>query len=96
MSVTHVAGPVVTIAGRSIQRCACCGEKLLDNLREMAPVGPDGEPAQFLHWPEAGLVRFEDVTKEQERLQLTSRKHLGDFQGSDPLPDDFCLSLVEE
>lgn len=87
MSVTHVAGPVVTIRSlnRSIQRCAICGEKLRDNLNEMGPIGPDGKPPAFLHYSEAALIEIDG-----NRTSV-----VGDFLDCDRLPDDFCLSLVE-
>lgn len=37
-TVTHIAGPVMNIDGRAIQRCAVCGEKLIDSRGMMGPV----------------------------------------------------------
>jgi hypothetical protein len=88
MSVTHLAGPVVGFQNgkRAIQRCAVCGHKLLDNLRMMAPVGPDGEPPVFPTWREGCLVEIDG----------NRQSDVGDFVEVERLPDDFCLALVEE
>lgn len=34
-TVTHVAGIIITIGGRTLQRCAVCGEKLYDSGSEL-------------------------------------------------------------
>lgn len=88
MSVTHVAGPVVTIGSRVIQRCAVCGEKLADNKNTAAPVNPDGSPPEFPTWPERSLVQIEAGNPTRYSLA-------GDFMQADKLPEDFCLALVE-
>jgi hypothetical protein len=84
-TVTHVAGPVVTVGGRSIQRCACCGEKLRDNLGEMAPLKPDGTPPEMHVWRERALVHIDG----------NSQTLAGDYVEIDAMPEDFCLALVE-
>lgn len=83
-SVTHLAGPVVSIQGRAIQRCAVCGEKLCDNLGMVAPCEPDGSDAIFLVWQEAAFVQMEG-----------NRTSLAGNLRTDPVPDDFCMALVE-
>lgn len=85
-TVTHVAGPVVTIAGRSIQRCPVCGEKLCDSLGQAGPLEPDGSPPKFCHWQQKALVRVTSGNPTQYEM-------VGEF--GDPMPDDFCLALVE-
>lgn len=82
-SATHLAGPVVVINGRIIQRCAVCGEKLRDNLGEQAPMKPDGSPPEFHAWEEAALVQ----------VAGNRASRIGSL--NDDLPDDFCLALVE-
>lgn len=90
MSVTHVAGPVVRIgcgcAGtRIIQRCAVCGEKLCDNVNTSMPLNPDGTQPEFPTWAEGNFVWHEG-----------NGWHLiGPFE-SEPMPEDFCIDLVEE
>lgn len=87
-TVTHVAGPVVAIGNRAVQRCALCGEKLLDNLNQAAPMNPDGTPPKFCTWEQAALVQFTVDTNPRRELLV------GDFR-KDILPADFCLRLVE-
>ena len=86
-TVTHVAGPVVTIQGRSIQRCVVCGEKLCDSNGQMGVCGPGGEPPMFVHWAERALVRVAPGSPTELSL-------VGDFVDTEP-PEDFCLALVE-
>lgn len=88
MSVTHVAGPPVTIGERTVQRCALCGEKLLDNKNTVAPIGPNGEPPDFPVWRERSLVTVSEGNP-------TSFILAGDFAAVEELPEDFCLALVE-
>jgi hypothetical protein len=83
-TVTHVAGPVVEIDGRIVQRCACCGEKLADNLNCAMPLNPDGTPPAFPTWTQKALVQIEG-----NRMSV-----IGEF-GTDEIPHDFCLALVE-
>jgi hypothetical protein len=85
MSVTHVAGPVIGINGRGIQRCMVCGEKLGDTLNQMAPVNPDGSAPVMLSWRAGALVSFDGNRQSDEGL----------FEAAEGLPDDFCLALVE-
>ena len=96
MSVTHIAGPVVTIGCRRIQRCSVCGEKMCDNLpylqgrmafpepQESEGLCPSGLDTMST-WEPAELVRFE-----------------GDAQyailhiDGESVPEDCCIDLVEE
>lgn len=90
MSTTHVAGPVVEFkkADRFIQRCMVCGEALIKMIPSrvvFAAVGPlAGEVSKLSHWGIGRLVRIDG----------NYHSDVGDFE-KDPLPDDFCLSLVE-
>lgn len=79
-SVTHIAGHSITVRGRLIQRCALCGEKLVDSLNTASP---DGRPIGT--W-EVG--RFVNVTFGNPSRSVV-------LENSDKLPDDSCLSLVE-
>lgn len=85
MSVTHVAGPVVKIGDRCVQRCALCGEKLLDNLNVVAPLNADGTPPAFAVWGGRRLVCYDG----------NRSTDVGDFMERKILPPDFCLPLVE-
>lgn len=84
-SVTHLAGPVVTIRGRAIQRCVVCGEKLCDSLNTAAPLESDGSEPIFPTWQEQAFVQMEG----NRTSQVGNLRHT-------PLPDDFCLALVEQ
>jgi len=49
-TVTHVPSPPLVYKQRMIQRCAVCGDKLLDinlNGDEVQPAHPDGELVRF-------------------------------------------------
>lgn len=50
MTITHIAGPPITINARLRQRCAWCGATLIDyDLARMAvPVDQDPTPATWL------------------------------------------------
>lgn len=89
-TTTHVAGPVVGFAklDRVIQRCAVCGYKLED-LRpsQIAMVSSDGHN-DIPQFPEAHFVRVTEGNP--KRFEV-----LGEFTIAD-MPEDFCLSLVEE
>ena len=78
-TATHVAGPIVSVQNRVIQRCCVCGEKLADNedrAEEMRDFWSDGE-----------LVRIKDgVMYSVGRESQTIKKRL---------PSDFCIGLVE-
>lgn len=88
-STTHIAGGYITIGGRTIQRCAWCGEKLIDT-RGQVVVGPDCPSASDkpLHWPGGRLVR---VTAGEGLC--VSRAVLLDE--SEQLPPDSCEELAE-
>jgi hypothetical protein len=88
-SVTHVAGPVVHINGRIIQRCPWCGEKLCDSEGVMMPVGPDGKAQEFHTFPEGHLIA---VSRDGPTTRYLTGAH---FVIVETLPSDFCLSLVE-
>ncbi len=89
-TTTHVAGPVVQFGklDRVIQRCAVCGEKLEDLRPSCIMVASTDEKDRGIpQFAEAHLIR---VTEGNPRGFVD----LGDFT-KEPLPDDFCLSLVE-
>jgi hypothetical protein len=84
-SVTHIAGVRLDIGGRVIQRCSLCGEKLIDNLNESVPIGPDSKVSETYSWPIGRLVR---VTFGNPRRSLL-------LEDTDKLTDDSCISLIE-
>lgn len=83
-SVTHVAGPLIKVGPRIVHRCLVCGEKLNDSRDLENAASPDGPP-EFAAWTEGALVQF----------QGNRQSVVGDFFQEEPLPDDFCLELVE-
>lgn len=89
MSVSHWAGPPAEIAGRIIQRCAICGEKLLDNLNVGIPVGPDGQPGTFATWEPGRFVRWSGEQSRSETIVQEERTDDGRYR----LPADCCLNL---
>lgn len=84
-SVTHIVGSWIEIGGRVIQRCAWCGEKLLDSKNVAMPLGPNGEEPSFPTWPPGRLVRFSGTQPRCEHLLPESAQ----------LPSDSCVDLVE-
>lgn len=86
MSVTHIAGPVITIGDRKIQRCSVCGEKLNDNLAILlGRLAAIGEPPKFLSWPVGEPVRFDGPAQ-----------FIVPHKDGDHLPPDCCIALVED
>jgi hypothetical protein len=78
MTVTHIAGPNITIHDRyQRQRCAWCGEILQDyDLRNVAvPAEQPGPPAS---WSEGALVTVDG--------------NLSFVVDSNDLPDDACAN----
>lgn len=77
---THLAGPTWNFEGRIIQRCAVCGEKLVDFDPSRCAISEGGTVAV---WKEADLIEVEG--------NRSSR--VGEYPNC--LPDNFCLELVE-
>lgn len=84
-SVTHIAAPHVIANGRTIQRCALCGEKLVDDKGAAMPLRPDGSPDSVGTWEAFRLVR----------VTAGNPQHWELLDESDRLPEDSCLALVE-
>lgn len=85
VSVTHIAGLVIEIGPRVIQRCGVCGEKLVDNKDVAMPVREDGSVDKIATWCVGGLVRREG-----------HRWHAIAHVNGEDLPADNCLDLVED
>lgn len=85
MSVTHIAGPAINAAGRVIQRCSLCGEKLCDSRNTAAPLNADGSVPKFPTWEIGRLVQCEPGNPTRWSL----------LPDTDRLPKDSCLELVE-
>jgi hypothetical protein len=84
MSVTHIAGLIVTVNGRLIQRCAVCGEKLVDGSwhcpYNITLTSCEGHKIGVSSIPPGSIVSIDDGT-------VT----IGDQYSR----DDNCLPLVE-
>lgn len=104
MAVTHIAGFVISIDGRSIQRCALCGAKLGDTKRferEAWCVTASGERRRMtiedhVEYPPGDLIRFEteqSIGVIVEQLDTRPAPEPGTERLR--LPDDLCLDLVE-
>jgi len=85
-SVTHIAGADITINGRVIQRCSLCGEKLCDSKGAMGEVGPNGEAPKYRTWEVGRLIRVTFGNPTLSELLPDGHK----------LPEDSCLSLIED
>ena len=59
-TATHIAGPIMMLNGRIIQRCPVCGEKLIDVQKEGA--------STFQAWPSGVWVRI--ANGQQVRIKL--------------------------
>jgi hypothetical protein len=84
MSVTHLAGPTITIGKRIIQRCSICGDKLCDNINTSMPI-IKGSATKFPTWETGRLVQIEEGNPKTYSL----------LDDTDKLPDDSCINLVE-
>lgn len=84
MSVTHIAGHAVTINGRTIQRCAWCGEVLSDvDIHRVGVVSSDDSSPVPLNWPVMALIQCDG-------------NHMCVIQCDGQLPEDSCYELVEQ
>ncbi len=83
MSATHIAGFFVRIEDRLIQRCALCGEKLIDVRLGRVETDVSGEP--YPTWDAGAHVVIDD---NNNRMQVHRNPAAG-------LPADSCLSMVE-
>jgi len=84
MSTTHLAGPIIGIHRRRIQRCSVCGLKLADNASY--PLKADGTVEDLPVWEPHWYVR-----QEGEPPVWTGLGPAGEA-----IPLDFCIELVEE
>lgn len=80
IKVIHVAGPMITLGNRAMQRCAWCGFELINfDGDETATVGPGPVP-----WPEYELI--EVASEEGGRyVSTTTMGH-----PTTPLPVNCC------
>src|ERR1700677_2875848 len=94
-SVSHLAGLDVVIGGRQIQRCAICGEKLIDSKGAMAPNKPDGSPPDPIpFWTVGAMIRVE-FNGPVSHWSVVDREPREDVNKPGKIPHDSCLELVE-
>ncbi len=86
-TVTHLAGPVITVSGRVLQRCCICGEKLCDNARCAMALNPDGSAPEFPTWEPGQLIRV--TSGNPTHYAVIS------YPIDNQLPKDSCIDLVE-
>jgi hypothetical protein len=89
MSVVHIPGPVIAVGRRKIQRCAVCGEKLVDNKafiegRVMAWSRENLEGGTPGFWPTLEPIRVDGTLS-----------YVIEHVDGEQLPDDSCITLVE-
>lgn len=82
-TVSHLAGPWITIEGRGIQRCLICGEKLIDTKGQASADG-DNTP---LFWGKGCFVQV-TVNENPQRWSVLP-------DNGERLPKDSCIDLVE-
>lgn len=87
-SVTHIAGNIVDINGRTIQRCSLCGDKLIDSKNMEIPQAPNGQVLHVGTWEVGRLVRHYPGDPEHWVLIEETLDAV--------LPLDSCIALVEE
>lgn len=84
-TLTHIAGPRMTVCDRVIQRCAICGFKLCDSLGVSMPLNPDGSVPKFACWEPGRMVR--ETQGMPTRYEMLPDTHV--------LPTDSCIDIVE-
>jgi hypothetical protein len=91
IATTHVAGPWLMFGkeNRIIQRCMCCGEVLIDDDPSRCMVPSDQAEKSFPTFETGVLVEIESTDG------VTRKSVVGYFQQPEPMPDNFCLALVE-
>lgn len=85
-STSHLAGAAITVEGRLIQRCAICGDKLIDS-KNCFIAATTRENDTFSSWKPGMFVRVTTGNPQQWELLEDS--------GDGKLPDDSCIDLVE-
>lgn len=84
-TVTHIAGNVITVGNRVIQRCSLCGEKLCDSLNTMTPINKDGSIPEYPTWEVGKQIRVKEGNPTRYTLLNDDKQ----------LPSDSCYDLLE-
>jgi hypothetical protein len=83
-TVTHLAGPAITVGSRVIQRCCICGAKLCDSENCAMPLEPDGSIPEFPTWEKGRLIQVEEGNPTRYSVLPDMEK----------LPEDSCIDMV--
>jgi hypothetical protein len=89
-TVTHIAGNVIEIEGRVIQRCVVCGAKLCDSLNVAMPLNKDGSVPEFPTWAIWSLVQVDAGNPTRLSTVPTPK----DEDNRNKLPKDSCLPFA--
>jgi hypothetical protein len=92
-SITHIAGPSITVCGRTIQRCLVCGAKLVDSKGVMMPLKPDGTPDSIGTWPPGRQVRV--TIGNPTAFVLVEERPDPDDQKIEKLDPDNCFATID-
>lgn len=83
-TLSHVAGVVLTVGDRVIQRCSLCGAKLCDSEGCMIATSPGEEPPKFPTWEVGRLIQ----------VNAGNPTHFTLLPESEKLPEDTCLEFA--
>jgi len=83
-TITHIAGVVLNVCGRTIQRCSLCGAKLCDSLNAAMPLEKDGSAPEFPTWQTGRLIQVEAGNPTRSSV----------LPDSDKLPEDSCIDFA--
>lgn len=87
-TTTHIAAQGITIGPRSIQRCALCGYKFMDEDSRRIAVPSDQGPYSPSFFATGAYVQVAGNRMSMQGMAPTTK-------GEDP-PRDLCIDLVEE
>ena len=91
MAFSHLAGVVVQVCDRVIQRCSICGAVLADSKNTAAPLNEDGSIPEFPTWEVGRFVRVTPGNPTSYVLLDVVTNPNGDNK----LPPDACFDLID-
>lgn len=83
-TISHLAGPSITVSGRVLQRCLICGAKLSDSKGTMMLSTDDGDNG-FPTWPPGRFIQV-SVGQPTRSLLLPDE--------GERLPADVCEEFI--
>jgi hypothetical protein len=93
MVTTHIAGPSITVNGRTIQRCMVCGLKLVDTLGMATPLRPDGTLPELPTWRVDDVVEVYDGNPVS--YHLLGHGDDDNFEYARKVPPNLCIGMIE-